>query len=107
MSLRSVPKQDMLLFKHIPLPRGKIRNKKLSAKPHEMLGVNLQKTNISHKGKSNTYSWVHATETADNALVKWTTTFITSLYLPFTELFKTSYKGKLGSVANVYIYIYV
>ena len=92
MSLHSVPKQDMLLFKHIPLPRGKIRNKKLSAKPHEM-HIN--------------YSWVHATETADNALVKWTTTFITSLYLPFTELFKTSYKGKLGSVANVYIYIYM
>ena len=52
MSLHSVPKQDMLLFKHIPLPRGKIRNKKLSAKPHEMLGVNLQKTNISHRGKA-------------------------------------------------------
>ena len=47
-----------------------MRNKKLSAKPHEMLGVNLQKTNISHKGKSKTYRWVHATETADNALVK-------------------------------------
>ena len=70
MGLHSVPKQDMLLFKHIPLPRGKMRNKKLSAKSHEMLEVNLQKTNISHKGKSNTYRWVHAMETADNALVK-------------------------------------
>ena len=42
----------MLLSKHIPLPRGKMENKKLSTKPHEMLRVNLQKTNISHKGKA-------------------------------------------------------
>ena len=42
----------MLLFKHIPLPRGKMGNKKLSTKPHEMPRVNLQKTNISHRGKA-------------------------------------------------------